>query len=389
MRRAMRVLWRASGYVLGGLLSAALALAWLLWAERADSATLAWSVPINLSQSQADSANPSVALVAGRLHVVWEESSQLYHRYQTDSGWSPTVQIGRGSEPALAAGNDGRLHLVYVDVFGGNAEILYRSWSASGWTVAVNVSDTSAPSATPAIAVAADGRRHVVWVEDPLTDPWVLYASSDDGLVWESDPSLGAFGLDPQVAVDAANRPHVLWAEAYTLGDPLDLFYTRWTGNAWTWPEDVSSTPSAQSFNGSLALTPDGTPWVAWQEEVSGRMQVWTSFRSATGWTAPNVLAQANADVVEPVLAWGDRLAQVWVAGNTLRARFLVNGTWGSAENVWTEANGISQPALAVGLTGAAWVAWVGTGLAGADDVFASMQGTGATSYVYLPMLAR
>jgi hypothetical protein len=393
------------GCVVGGLVSAALALAWLIWVQPAAGATSAWSAPLNLSQSSADSAGPAVALASGRLHVVWEESSRLYHRYQTDAGWSAVATIGSGSEPALAAGGDGRLHLVYVDVFGGNAEALYRSWAGAGWTAAVNISRTTAPSATPGIAIATNGRRHVVWVEDALADPWVFYAESSDGLLWESSPLLDAFGTNPQVVVDASNRPHVLWAEPYSFDDPLDLFYSRWTGNEWTLPEDVSDTPTASSSAGSLALAPDGTPWAAWQEEVSGQFQVWTSSRSTAGWGAPSVLAQpvlwplarrpgqagtgANADVIEPALAVGDRLAQVWVAGDTLRARWLVNGTWGAAEDVWADAGGISQPALAVGTDGEMWVAWIGAGPTGADDVFVSERGSSAESRVYLPLSLR
>lgn len=385
----MRVLWRAFGCVVGGLVSAALALAWLIWVQPAIGATSAWSAPVNLSQTRVDSASPAVALVSGRLHVVWEESGQLYHRYQTDAGWSAVTAIGSGSEPALAAGGDGRLHLVYVDVFGGNAEALYRSWTAAGWTAAVNISRTTAPSATPGIAIATDGRRHVVWVEDTLANPWVFYAESSDGLLWESGPLLDAFGTNPQVVVDAADRPHVLWAEPYSFNDPLDLFYSRWTGSEWTLPEDVSDTPATSSSAGSLALAPDGTPWATWQEEVSGWSQVWTSFRSTAGWGAPSVLAQANTDVAEPALAVGDRLAQVWVAGDTLRARWLANGAWGAAESVWTDTGGIGQPALAVGTDGKMWVAWVGTGPSGAHDVFVSGRSNSAESRTYLPLSLR
>jgi hypothetical protein len=93
--------------------------------------------------------------------------------------------------------------------------------------------------------------------------------------------------------------------------------------------------------------------------------------------------------VIEPALAVGDRLAQVWVAGDTLRARWLVNGTWGAAEDVWADAGGISQPALAVGTDGEMWVAWIGAGPTGADDVFVSERGSSAESRVYLPLSLR
>ncbi len=377
------VTWKRA--LLGIWLSVAVFLAGLLWEQPAEGAVPHWSPPVNISQSGTDSASPAVALVNGRLHVVWEEGGQLYHRYETDTGWSAVTTIGSGSEPDLAVGPDGTLHLVYVDVFNNNAEILYRSWQPSGWSAAVNVSGTTGASATPAIAIRNDGRRFVVWVENALTDPWVFYAESGDGLVWVNNPVPDAFGTDPQIAVDGDGRLHILWTEPYSFGDPLELFYIQWTGTEWTFSVDVSNTPTKDSFNGVLTMAPDGTLWAAWQEEVNGAFQVWTASRSLTGWGAPEILAQTGVSLVEPTLATGDRLGEAWVAGDRLQARWLTNGTWRTPETAWQDSNGISQPALAMGSKGEMWIAWVGKGSSGADDIFVSHRR--ATMYqLYMPL---
>jgi len=380
--------WRIWPHIIGSVLIAMLVYPWIAWAQPVAAMASGWMDPVNLSQSTADSTSPAAVVVNGRLHVVWEEDGQLYHRYQTDTGWSATVAIGSGSEPALAADGNGQLHLVYVDVFGGNAEILYRSWKAgNGWTAAVNVSRTTAASATPDIAVSSDGRLHVVWVDDALTDPWVFYAASSDGLVWESSPVSDAFGTGPQIAVDAAGRPHVLWVEPYSFDDPLEVFYSRWTGSEWTLPEDVSNTPTANSTKGVLVLDAKDTPWATWQEKVNGRWQVWTAPRLTTGWGAPSVLAQAGNDLTEPVLAAGSQLVQAWVISDTLQVRWF-DGRWGAPETIWQDPDGITQPVLAPDTGGDVWAVWSSPDDTGAGEIFAS-RGKWMRFRLYLPMQVR
>ncbi|NOZ27608.1 MAG: hypothetical protein GXP39_06080 [Chloroflexi bacterium] len=383
----MRVLWRTLGFVISGLMIVVLMYPGIAQAQPTAETPLGWSQPENISQSTADSTSPAAALVNGRLHVIWEEGDQLYHRYQTDSGWSTASAIGTGSEPAVAADGN-KLHLVYVAVFGGNAEILYRSWDATkGWSSAINVSRTTAASATPSIAISGNSRRHVVWVDNALTDPMIFYAESTDGLVWESGPIADAFGTGPQVVTDATGRPHVLWVGPYSFDDPLEVFYCWWTGSEWTWPEYVSNTPNADSTRGSLVLDPKGTPWATWQEKVSGRWQVWTASRLTTGWGKPSTMAQTGIDLSEPTLAVGDRLAQAWVSNGTLQMRWF-DDQWSPPETVWQDSNGINQPTLVVGTNGEAWAVWSSPDKTGAGDIFVS-HGKAVAFRLYLPLQIR
>ncbi|MGH2535768.1 MAG: hypothetical protein ACRDHL_00035, partial [Candidatus Promineifilaceae bacterium] len=82
--------------------------------------------PVPVSQSAADSVEPSLAAdSAGGLHVVWcepvtlEACDTLFYNGSADGvSWSTPVDIiwlegERAGHPSLAAGADGRLHLVW------------------------------------------------------------------------------------------------------------------------------------------------------------------------------------------------------------------------------------------------------------------------------------
>lgn len=156
---------------------------------------------------------------SGAYHVVWEElgttANEIDHRFSTDGGstWSPIEAFGvtvLGEPPALIAGADGSVHMLYQDTAG----VIDRAWtSAGGWGAPTTGSqcgglvafalgpgdrpvaacasidgvqlsilsggvwsgletvETSSdvPATEIALAVGADGARHVAWVT--ATDP--------------------------------------------------------------------------------------------------------------------------------------------------------------------------------------------------------------------------
>ena len=79
-------------------------------------------------------------------------------------------------------------------------------------------------------------------------------------------PSLLVENRAMSQALDAWGRPWAAW-EADD-GHDTDIYYSRWTGQAWQQPRPLSADPEAFEYTPTLAFTTDGTAWAAWATSV-------------------------------------------------------------------------------------------------------------------------
>jgi len=187
-----------------------------------------------------DARHPSLGVGPdGTIHIAWQDSTDFrpyvdifYRRFEPDSGWTTTEVVstestGYSSEPSLTVGDDGKVHITWYDLLDDDANIFYRRFEPdSGWTTTevVSTEGKNAPI-DPSLGVGTDGKVHIAWTD--TTD----YGGSDDD---------------------------------------TDIFYRRYEPNSgWTTTEVVSTESTGRSLRPSLAVGPDGTAHIAWEDETN------------------------------------------------------------------------------------------------------------------------
>jgi lysophospholipase L1-like esterase len=186
-----------------------------------------------------------------------------------------------------------------------------------------------------------------------------------------------------------------LWA-AWEVDDGIDveIYFSHQTGQEWLAPQAVQSRPDAWDRSPSLAITSDGTPWLAWSsaERVNpGVHEIYVSRWLGQGWSEPeavprgNILTEACAlcgDATQPVLAAapGGTLWLAWVGldatGDQIYAQHWNGRSWSVPVRVSAEEQDPSlydlQPRLAVGRDGLPWLVWTGHQSGVDDEIYAS-----------------
>jgi hypothetical protein len=110
---------------------------------------------------------------SGKLHLFWDATSSsqafIYHRYQTDSGWSAieTIAPTLGTSSLITlpvAALDGSIHIIWRNVlnFGGPYRIMYAIWKNGTWSQEAELHRTPANSIGGRIGVDSNSRPHVV-----------------------------------------------------------------------------------------------------------------------------------------------------------------------------------------------------------------------------------
>ena len=185
--------------------------------------------------------------------------------------------------------------------------------------------------------------------------------------------------LTPAIAVGPGGAVYVAWSD--TSSGDAEIYLRRWDGNAWG-ELGGSATGGGISNNGSpsvaptLAVGPDGRPWVAWHDGETNRevyVRRWNGAAweqvgagSATGGGISDT-SRSSAWVELRVAGDGSAFA-VWAearAGNDEVYGRRWNGTDWVELNGSASGGGISntpkrsgRPALALDANGRPWVAW-------------------------------
>lgn len=319
----------------------------------------------NVSDSSGDSRVPTLAVGAdGTRYVAWEEDGQqVYVAVEGVAGWL-VEPLSAGMTPALAAVATDTAHLVYTADDGtGNLEVYYSRWSGDAWSPPRNVSLTSGASTTPAIAVAADGSPHIVWTDLTAGEPTVYY-----GTLEGTTPILNARGTAPALAVQG-EEIHLVWQEPDGTTGLGEVFYLHGNGATWSFAENLSNSPGVASTAPDVAITPDGTLYVVWNEGGkvvlrSGRSLNFSPPRELYGGTDGGQVRIASGGMGEIAVVWSE-------AGRRVRlVERLANGAWTAPRTVAEGDAGYGGVALRYGPQGKIHVAWSAPGRDGAADIY-------------------
>ncbi|MBW3539231.1 MAG: hypothetical protein KY476_03095 [Planctomycetes bacterium] len=220
---------------------------------------------VPLAQSRADIWMPQLAVDAGdRVWVVWSEQVG-----------SPPSQGGDRGGDAESSGN--------WDLY---ARPLVRDENGERWGALVRLTTDSKPDINPHIAVDHERNIHVVWQAHPNNDGDVYYCRFD-GKDWSQPLAVSADSESdwyPRVAVDRKGTAWIAF-DSYRNGD-YDVFLTSVKhppspplgkgGKAAPSPPLGKggvlgfvipiATSGFYEAHASVACTPDGKVWVAWEQ---------------------------------------------------------------------------------------------------------------------------
>jgi hypothetical protein len=134
-----------------------------------------------------------------------------------------------------------------------------------------------------------------------------------------------------------------------------------------------------------VALAPDGSGALVYRKLLGGGAHVFVSLLSAGVWSAPQQIdtgVAASATTAAVAVASGGRVAVTWVAGGTLYGVLrAATATTFSAPQAIAPATGV--PALGMGVSGTAYVAYASPDASGSDIDVARLDRT-STSFVAL-----
>ena len=239
-----------------------------------------WSRPVNLSNTDTQSDNPSMAVdPSGRVHVVWSEATNdgrsfISYTKLGEGVWSPANEIitspndPTASFPSLAADSLGVLHLVWS----GDGTLYYSRAYAP---YASRAQDWSRPTALE-YAQSYLGRPHLqvdtqdaLYLAYPITfganSGIYITKSSDGGQNW-SDPTI-VYKNDhsdrtvdiPRLAVSSDGTLHVVWVESnYPESFPsLGIRYAHSNDFGTTWSGPLVLADGPYSFPAILTRAPN------------------------------------------------------------------------------------------------------------------------------------
>jgi hypothetical protein len=274
-----------------------------------------WSADERVTVFDRVDHHPSLAVGPEGVCLAWERHIlqvpqvwEVYFSTRSDGGWS-TPSDPDGSDlrdsyrPSVAWGQDGLVHLVYERQSATDEmeKIRYRSWDGMSWSSATVLSSDSSYSRTPAIAAGRDSTLHVVWQDGENVGGNIFYATYD-GSAWQATEHLdtGASKVGtPGVSVDGSGTVHVVWAD-HRHGYP-QIYLMSDDGSGWS-DEIRISQGRGSSMLPNVAANGSSEVCVVWTDLRHGAAEVY--FRTNTGMTGVEedlfVVASGHVDLSRP-----------------------------------------------------------------------------------------
>jgi uncharacterized protein YfiM (DUF2279 family) len=310
------------------------------------------------------------------VHIVWEEGSHVYHRLFRGGAWSSSRTVATGEQPAIVVDSAGLAHVVFVNEFGENYEVYYCRWNGTSWSLPRNVSNTSGVSSAPSIAIEPSGMLHVVWA-DNTPGYSVIYHGYWNGVYWLNEPIPHAMGGAPAIAASANGVVDVAWQDRDAADMPYEIYHSRWNGQGWSLPENLSDTFGEQSLIPSVAMDHNDQAHVTWQERVDGRYAIYYTYGQVGYWSIPERVSENVVDAylpsavvrVPPAGSGAAAGGMVYVGWDestlaVYRSRNTRDGEWSPPSILLTDPLGVADLQLAVdagGLFHAVWSERVAT----------------------------
>lgn len=206
----------------------------------------------------------------------------------------PSIDISTDGTPYVAWTNGGGLD---------EGDIFVRSWDGSNWVqvgtgsaTGGGITNNNGSASDPSIGVAPNGKVYVAWAT--LSPMSAIYVRFWDGGGWDEVGAGSASGNGisdsndyarrPDLAIAPNGNPYVTWQDGD--GDDLEIYVRTWNGSSWVQVGAGSATGGGISNNNavswypSIAVAPNGTPYVAWVDYSSQSYQVYARVWNGSSW---------------------------------------------------------------------------------------------------------
>lgn len=371
-----------------------------------------------ISNNNGISSDPSMVIAPdGTPYVAWSDESsgvwQIYVRRWDGSSWAEagsgsatgggiSDNTGESSLPVMAIAPDGTPYVAWQDSSGGPRSIYIRRWNGSSWEeVGIGsasgrgISGSSGYASSPTIAIASNGVPYVAWTWGS-GGFYEIHVRRWNGDAWQEvgTGSASNGGISntycahfPSIAIGPTDAPYIAWKDDDCTHMYPQIYVRRWNGNSWA--EVGSGSASGEgisdtvywSSHPSLAIGPDGTPYVAWEDQGvyvrrwNGSTWGEIGLGSASGGgvgggTYPSLAVAPDAKPYLTWTDWGPAFGEIYV-------RRWSGSVWEEVGEGSASGSGISDtddysydPAIAAASGGAAYVAWEQTGTSGDCDIF-------------------
>jgi len=288
-----------------------------------------WGPDTRLTNEPSLSCNPSIAVAGTDIHVVWEDERsqdvEVYHKCSTDGGltWGSDVHVsvisGPQGQPSVAV-VAGCVQVVWVDFsLMGNSEIYFcRSVDGgSTWDSPVQISYAAGFSSSPSIA-AEGSNIHIAW-HDSRLGWWnneIFYRrSTNDGVNWSTEEQLTmdtTFSNTPSIAV-SGNNIHVAWEEMRD--GNFEIYYKNSTDNGQAWSSDMRLTNDANDSHYPSTAALGSNVHVTWQDNRDGNDEIYYKLSEDYGMSwDPDVRLTDDQSVSQnaSVAVSGQKVHVVW-----------------------------------------------------------------------------
>ena len=217
--------------------------------------------------------------------------------------------------PSIAVAPDGSLWVAWLSYVGDRDDVAIRHYAEGKWSNIHWVPNTSGDSWLPQIAVDTANRPVVVWSEQ-VKDNWDIYARRFDPAKqeWDKLERLTTNTLpdiNPRVASNGKGKAALVWQSFR--GKNSNIFFKSFDGEKWS-PEVRVTSRAANDWEPSVALDSKGTAWIAYDSYKNGNYDVFLSRVRGGDLEGPEIpvattpLFEARATVAV------DTSDRVWVA---------------------------------------------------------------------------
>ena len=231
----------------------------------------------------------------------WEEAGG------SGSGGGISNLVSASNDPTLAFALDGTAYAAWWDDAQGNQEIYVKGFNGTSWeevgegsASGGGISDTPGPSRSPRMAVAPDGTIYVYWWERTPDGP-NAFVKRFNGTSWEEvgEGSASGGGVTNRtgaregwvsMALAPDGIPYLAWADDAT--GRFRIFVWMFDGNEWepvgegtAAGDGITEYSASQNLGVYITVAPDGMPYVVWSDNhFQGNFEVYVMRFDRTEW---------------------------------------------------------------------------------------------------------
>jgi len=350
----------------------------------------------------------SFPLCAGQSSMAWSERTISLAAFR---GQQITIEFRLTHNETL----NSNLYLDNIELCGAHLGLpVARQCAPAGWQEVGGAAARGSGISTgmrngraPSMAISGDGRPWVAWQASIGSAPSEIFVKRWNGAAWESvGGSATGGGISGSSGISARPSLAIVPAAASSVGSAFadmpyvawhdlsqgagEIYVKRWNGTAWesvgagsASGGGISNNPG-ESYDASLAITPEGVPWVAWTNlpapgsgstdseiyvrRFDGASWVEVGAGSATGGgisnnsgisEEPSIAIGSDGSVF---VAWTDDSsgdAEIYVKRWSGSAWVAVGANSASGGGISNNTESSRSPSLAVVNANQAYVAWV------------------------------